>query len=464
MALPLPKVIPDVGPGGGVVTAMRGTNALTSDMLDNVIKEVQARYAPASEQSKIASQYAYAKYRPAEIAGTFLSSPNLRTMNQAQQNALAEVYANNLTNPQLQMPPGMPQEPQKGGGLINMLKNALVARMGGQQSPTQQPVNPMSGGMVPPGMPRMPQPGAQPQNPMAAPPQTPGYTTPAMQQNTGMVVPGSNPVSPVDAANTIAESSKQAALGQTANENAGWNEVEKNATAVSTSAVPLMKNIEGFHNAYKKSKYTGQYLGTRPTSGEGSIPTLPGHNNDPEQLAGRFANNMATDMAAIISKGGAQTDSFRDMVSSLKLGLDLNKGSEQVMYDASKSTAERMAQTNDFYNYFRRKNPGASYKDAVAMFGKYNQYAPPFNYETFKTNKGANDRMTEFASPEALKTYQETGNYTGREAKPKAAQASENKAPKSAIDTSTFTDADLKATAKKYGMTVDEVKNYFGMK
>ena len=33
MALPLPKVIPDVGPGGGLVTAMRGGNALAQDML-----------------------------------------------------------------------------------------------------------------------------------------------------------------------------------------------------------------------------------------------------------------------------------------------------------------------------------------------------------------------------------------------------------------------------------------------
>jgi len=35
MALPLPRVIPDVGPGGGLVTAMRGINALREDILKN---------------------------------------------------------------------------------------------------------------------------------------------------------------------------------------------------------------------------------------------------------------------------------------------------------------------------------------------------------------------------------------------------------------------------------------------
>ena len=60
MALPLPKVIPDTMAGGGLVTSMRGMNALSNDMLDNQIKGVQAQYAPLTTQADAASKLAYA--------------------------------------------------------------------------------------------------------------------------------------------------------------------------------------------------------------------------------------------------------------------------------------------------------------------------------------------------------------------------------------------------------------------
>lgn len=60
MALPLPRVVSDVGPGGPLVTAMRGGNALSQDMLDTQIKGVQAQYAPLTTQAEAASKLAYA--------------------------------------------------------------------------------------------------------------------------------------------------------------------------------------------------------------------------------------------------------------------------------------------------------------------------------------------------------------------------------------------------------------------
>lgn len=60
MALPLPSVVSDVGPGGPLVTSMRGINALTDSNLGNVIKGVQAKYAPITVPAEAASKLAYA--------------------------------------------------------------------------------------------------------------------------------------------------------------------------------------------------------------------------------------------------------------------------------------------------------------------------------------------------------------------------------------------------------------------
>jgi len=53
MALPLPRVVADVGPGGGIVTSMRGINALKSDMLLNKMRELQNQYYGPNIESEI---------------------------------------------------------------------------------------------------------------------------------------------------------------------------------------------------------------------------------------------------------------------------------------------------------------------------------------------------------------------------------------------------------------------------
>lgn len=46
MRFPLSKTVPDVGPGGGIVTAMNGMNALANNMLNTQLTGVKAQYAP----------------------------------------------------------------------------------------------------------------------------------------------------------------------------------------------------------------------------------------------------------------------------------------------------------------------------------------------------------------------------------------------------------------------------------
>src|SRR3990167_7513968 len=76
MALPLPRVVADVGPGGGVVTAMRGMNALQKDMLNNKILGVKAEYAPQTTLADINSKNAYARLVGLQPIGKLLGNPD----------------------------------------------------------------------------------------------------------------------------------------------------------------------------------------------------------------------------------------------------------------------------------------------------------------------------------------------------------------------------------------------------
>jgi hypothetical protein len=120
MALPLPRVVSDVGPGGPLVTSMRGANALLNDIYGNQIKESEAQYAPWTNYANNASKMAYAQFvGPQAIAG-MLNNPNARGMFTPEQyNQLASAFAQ-------QVGPGnalgnMPVPGGRNQGLINHL-------------------------------------------------------------------------------------------------------------------------------------------------------------------------------------------------------------------------------------------------------------------------------------------------------------------------------------------------------
>lgn len=93
MAIPLPKVVYDVEPGGGIVTGMRGANALTKSNLENMY------YGPTQE-ANIASKNTYARYLPAQILGQVLANPLAwQTMDKNVLKQLTNQYASALANP-----------------------------------------------------------------------------------------------------------------------------------------------------------------------------------------------------------------------------------------------------------------------------------------------------------------------------------------------------------------------------
>ena len=75
MALPLPRTVPDTGPGGGLVTAMGGINALHNAMIEKKINQIKSQYLPTTLQAEAASKRAYANLMGPQFLAKLLQNP-----------------------------------------------------------------------------------------------------------------------------------------------------------------------------------------------------------------------------------------------------------------------------------------------------------------------------------------------------------------------------------------------------
>jgi len=92
MALPLPKVVPDVGPGGPLVTALGGMNALYDAIQQAKYDAVKAQYAPFTIPAQALSQATYSQLMGPQYIAKLMgnkdivaNSPELRNPNTARQ-------------------------------------------------------------------------------------------------------------------------------------------------------------------------------------------------------------------------------------------------------------------------------------------------------------------------------------------------------------------------------------------
>ena len=91
MAIPLPKVVADVGPGGPFVTSARGLNSLRRE-------QAEAQYAPYTNYANALSKMAYAQYSPANAIAQIMSGPGAAQLSREQATALANQFQNILKN------------------------------------------------------------------------------------------------------------------------------------------------------------------------------------------------------------------------------------------------------------------------------------------------------------------------------------------------------------------------------
>lgn len=95
MSLPLPRIVADVGPGGPLVTSLRGINALRSDILGNKIRDAQAQYAPLSALADASSKLAYSSLAGPQFLAKILGNSDILAnfSDDQKRQALSAIYA-----------------------------------------------------------------------------------------------------------------------------------------------------------------------------------------------------------------------------------------------------------------------------------------------------------------------------------------------------------------------------------
>jgi hypothetical protein len=151
MALPLPNVVPEVGPGGRISNVMnsigQNANALTQG-------QAEAKYAPYTQYANALSKTAYANMLPYQIQSTILSNPVILQAFKDKPEALNAMMTNLMGSipkgSQVQGNANIPSPDNMGssqGGFLSMLMDRL--RGGNSQAGNQNALlnqqTPMSG-------------------------------------------------------------------------------------------------------------------------------------------------------------------------------------------------------------------------------------------------------------------------------------------------------------------------------
>lgn len=138
MAIPLPRVVADVGPGGPLVTALEGVNALRKS-------NAEAQYAPYLAAAEAASKSAYAKYLPYQLQAQVIANPLIAmALSQSKDKNGVSDYTNMLNNFKNSIPMnggdmggmGIPAPNQLGNGLVSLFLNKIAGQK--QPQPGQQ--------------------------------------------------------------------------------------------------------------------------------------------------------------------------------------------------------------------------------------------------------------------------------------------------------------------------------------
>ncbi len=157
MAIPPVKLLENE-PGGGIVAAMRGQNALRRSDLQNEILKAEAQFAPQTAYANAMSRIAYANMLPYQIKASVLSNPLLWEAFKSNPNAMANMMkefaqsvpeGNNLMGGMKMPPPN--QSGGIGSGMLGFLFNQLYGNKGAQsqQNAMQNKNNSISPGISP---------------------------------------------------------------------------------------------------------------------------------------------------------------------------------------------------------------------------------------------------------------------------------------------------------------------------
>lgn len=142
MAIPLPKIIPDVEPGGQVLSGMNRINALTNLMHEAEYNRARAQYAPTTMMAEAASKLAYANLMGPQFLAKMLADTGIKaSLNEGQlANAINTTYRagsrQGTGNAFLNMPGAQGAlAPQKRFSFTNWLQDKFRNKIESPQAP-----------------------------------------------------------------------------------------------------------------------------------------------------------------------------------------------------------------------------------------------------------------------------------------------------------------------------------------
>lgn len=430
MALPLPKFLSDIGPGGGIVSGMLGANALTKSNLEN-------QYYGPTAQADIASKTTYARYLPAQILGQVLSNPQVwQTMPKEQLQALSQQYANALSNPpSLESLSG--SGGKKGPGLLGMFMN-MITGQGNSQGQNAFSSRPSGGGsqnaMLSPGgnSPNLVENNVMPDNEVDALSKNvansfqgtgagangslPGSTIGRVAQNTNM--PGSAGGLNAPAVARAQEASlNSTATTEATEQRQSWgkkfNKLGQNADDQQLNT----QNLKKFNAAYDKLHpwETGNYLSKGPVFTENA--------QDADGAAGALAKSVS----AAATPGGYVTDDNLKGWEKIKVGRHMSETSRQKASNFLEGMSERQLELLPFYT--KMDQLGYTPQQADVIANHYFTERPFYDEKTGKKNEDNLNTWEDYLEP---KKVEEAFSPRARKAAKQAASnlVSENKSTK----------------------------------
>lgn len=440
MAIPLPQVVPDVGPGGGIVTAMRGMNALTQSNLQNEIARAQAKYAPYNAYADALSKIAYAQMGPANAIAQMLSGPGASNLTREQTIALGTQMQNLLKgyNQNNVLPPPNMMSQGNGNGLLGILMNKLI---GNQQSNAGVPMpnnalnaNP-SGGSSEYGAINQASPDYVTNvanNGNGAPPlSTPTANLPFGRTAAQLAIPGSQGgATPAAGAHATQAAMDTGATTEAANLANAWNDQFKQSTSDANGARASLNILDKLQQSYTE---LGK-LEKGPVKGNLPAFTTASQDFDKTQVA-------LADSVAKAQQSGHITGKDREVYSSMKPTRDMTPDAFKHQVDFINGMNERILERPSFDS--RIQAAGLTPQQGEIIWQNYIKQRPFYDakkHEYLGDNIGT---WEDFLEPEKIK------------------QAFSPKAQKQA---QAYTEEDWEHTAKKYNMTVSEAKKLYGGK
>lgn len=403
MALPLPKVVADVGPGGGIVTARRGINALRNDEFQNDIAKSNAQYAPYTNYANALSKIAYGKMAPAAALATFMSGPGASQMTPEQAGQMTKLmqnYLNNAGNISSELPqPG--QMSQNNNSLLDLAQNKIKSILG-LGSLNQQQQQPVTNSLIQPSLPNeygavnqaspqyVQQVAANGNN--ATPMTGTGLgALPSHQRAQAVSTPGTvGGENPYSAAKAQAAGLESGLTGEATAQNEMWKERHKEDAAEAINSQKVNDLVGEFSDAYDR---TNEYQ-KGPLAGN-----VPPWFSEAADTADRASAGMA-DAVARAQQQGHITQSDRTTYASMKLSRNM-RPETKANAEAFITGMNERVQERAVFNVEAQKK-GLTTQEANAVWLNYIKNNPFYSRQKHELIQDNFNRWPEYLTPEKI--------------------------------------------------------------